>query len=175
MLRYEQDAEKYHPPPTAKFRLIRVKTSDEQAVALIGAAIQGGEAFENVASRPENSWNPQGGGLQEAKFEGDYKAGEFFGAAALNEQARTLEVGDWTGPFELGDFTCWLKLDAIERHDVDLYDAQLEIYQQLLSERQNNELARYISHLVERARVTDLETIRDRLVDIAAERYGPKG
>lgn len=175
VLRYEQDADKYRPAPTARFRLIRVRTSDEQAVALIGAAIEGGEAFESVAARPENSWNPEGGGLHEAKFEGDYREGEFFGAAALNEKARSLDAGDWTGPFELGEFTCWLKLDGIQRDEIDLYEAQLGIYEELLTERRATEWRRYIGRLVERARVTDLDVIRERLVDIATERYGPRG
>ncbi len=175
VLRYEQDDEKYRPPPTARFRLIRVRTDDAQAVALIGASLEGGDAFESVASRPENTWHSDDGGLHEAVYEGEYTEAEFFGADALNEKARTLHAGEWTGPFELGTSTCWLKLDGIERQEIDLYEAQLGIYEELLAERRSSEWRRYINRLVDRARVTDLDAIQDRLVEIAAQRYGPKG
>ncbi len=175
VLRYEQDDEKYRPPPTARFRLVRVRTDEAQTVEMIGAAIEGGEPFEEVASRDENTWNPDEGGLHEAVYEGEYGEAEFFGASILNEQAWTLGQGEWTGPFELGSYTCWLKLEGIEQDSVPLYDAQLGIYTELLAERQDEELRRYIGRLIERARVTDLDGIRERLLEIATERYGPRG
>ncbi len=173
-LRYEQQADKFNPDPTARFRLIRVRTSDAEDVARVTQALASGASFEEVASGEPNGFNPETGGLFEAIYDGDFTQGEFWAIDTLNERARGLGVGQVTGPFEFGSFTGWMKLDEIVQERVDLYDAQLQIYQELLQERRDQELSRYIQRLMERANVSGVEEIGGRLLEIAERRYGPK-
>jgi hypothetical protein len=173
-LRYEQDAEKYNPDPMARFRLIRVRTSDEQGVAAVRDALASGVPFEQVASDAPNGFNPDTGGLHEAQFKGDFEHAEFWAVDALNEQARTLRVGQVVGPFEFGSFTGWMTLEEVVDEKVDLYEAQRQIYNELLNERRNQELTRYIQRLIERANVSGIEEIEQRLLDIAERRYAPR-
>ncbi|MFI4896978.1 MAG: hypothetical protein ACIARR_04050 [Phycisphaerales bacterium JB059] len=172
-LRYEQDAEKYNPDPVARFRLIRVRTSDEQGVAAVRDALASGLPFAQVASDAPNGFNPDTGGLHEAQFKGDFEHAEFWAVDALNERARTLRVGQVTGPFEFGSFTGWMTLEEIVDEKVDLYEAQRQIYNELLNERRNEELTRYIQRLIERANVSGIEEIEQRLLEIAERRYAP--
>ncbi|MEM9373096.1 MAG: hypothetical protein AAGA55_05575, partial [Planctomycetota bacterium] len=113
-------------------------------------------------------------GLIRSEFEGDYERGEFFGSDVLNDQARRLEPGEVSEPFELGRYTCWLKLEGIDREAVSLYDAQLAINTELNRARREAARQEYITQLFERARVNNRETLMRRLLAIAEERYGPE-
>ena len=172
-LRYEQRADEFNPPPTARFRLIRVRTSDKEAIKAVTDALARGVPFAEVASGEHNGFNPEEGGLHEAKFTGEFEDAEFWAVEALNEPARTLSIGQVVGPFEFGSFTGWMTLESITQEKVDLYDAQRQIYEELLTERRNEELTRYIERLMERANVTGLDEIERRLLAIAERRYGP--
>lgn len=172
--RYERDLKDYNPPPTASFRLIRVRTDNEEGLTRVTRLLGEGEAFEGVASDEANTFRRDDGGQVRSPFEGDFKQGEFFAAPELNEKARALGEGEVTGPFELGQFTCWLKLEGVEQESISLYDAQLKINQELTLERRRDEQTRYLSRLIERARVSNRDEILLRLLSVAEERYGPK-
>lgn len=172
-LRYEQRADEFNPDPTASFRLIRVRTNNEEGIQAVTDALARGVPFAEVASDEPNGFNPETGGLHEAKFEGEFGEAEFWAVDTLNEPARTLSVGQVVGPFEFGSFTGWMTLDSITQESVDLYDAQRQVYQELLTERRNQELTRYIERLMERANVTGIDDIERRLMAIAERRYGP--
>ncbi len=173
-LRYEQQAKKFNPDPTARFRLIRVRTTETDGVQQVTDALASGVPFEQVASDEPNGFNPDTGGLYETTYEGEFSEGEFWAVDTLNEAARGLSVGQVVGPFEFGSFTGWMTLDAIVQDSVDLYAAQRQIYQELLQERRNEELTRYIERLMERANVSGIDEIEGRLLDIAQRRYGPR-
>lgn len=173
--RYERDIADYNPPPTASFRLIRVATADAAAMADVTGRLASGEAFEAVATAESNTFRRDDGGLVLAQFEGEFAEGEFFQSPALNEKARVLSAGEVVGPFDLGDYTGWLKLEAIEQESISLYDAQLRINQELTLERRGLEQQRYLGKLIERARVSNRDEILLRLLGVAEERYGPKG
>ncbi|MCH8509068.1 MAG: hypothetical protein LAT64_09930 [Phycisphaerales bacterium] len=172
--RYERDQNVFNPPPTAIFRMIRVPTQNTEAVERIGGRLAA-DPFGEVAADPGNNFRTEEGGLVEARFEGPFEQGEFFGAAALNERARTLSTGGVVGPFELGSSTYWLHLEEIERQSVSLYDAQLRINQELTLERRRHEQRAYLDRLIERARVSNRDEMLLRLLQIAEERYGPRG
>jgi hypothetical protein len=171
--RYERDIETYNPAPSARFRLIRLATENDEGVARVGERLANGEDFAAVASDEVNTFRADTGGLLEASFAGRFGEGEFFGAPALNERARTLLPGEATGPFELGGTTSWLKLEGIERTSVSLYEAQLRIEQELTLERRRAAYQSYIERLYERAPVNDREEMLIRLLRIAEARYGP--
>ncbi|MEM9559402.1 MAG: peptidylprolyl isomerase [Planctomycetota bacterium] len=172
--RYERDADRFNPPPTAVFRLIRVPTARGEAVETINTQLAEGAAFETIAEGELNTFNPDGGGAQAATFdEGTYGETAFFGPEVLNEAAWSLGEGEWAGPIEFGSQTAWLLLEKIERVSIALYDAQLAIQEELTTERREEELQRYIERLIERSRVDNVEELRDSLLVIATRRYGP--
>ena len=171
--RYERDFELYNPPPTARFRLIRVSTSNTAAVDGVARELASGVPFEEVAAGPLNTFNVDTQGLYEQAFGGAYEEHEFFGADELNTAAHGLTPGAWAGPIVFGSQTGWLKLESIERTSTTLYEAQLGIERELTLERRQAELSRYIERLIDRARVGNLNSIRQRLLDIAIERYAP--
>lgn len=171
--RYERDTGRYNPPPTARFRLIRLANDNAESVASVTERLAGGEDFGAVASDDLNTFRADAGGLFEASFAGEFAEGEFFGAPALNERARTLSPGETTGPFELGGTVSWLKLEGIEQTSISLYEAQLRIDQELTLERRRAAYQAYIERLYERAPVNDREEMLIRLLRIAEERYGP--
>jgi hypothetical protein len=172
--RYEQRYEDFNPPPTAVFRLLRVPTEETDSVEAIRSQIANGDPFETIASESWNTFQAADGGLFRAAFEGAFEEGEFFGSDLLNEQARGLSPGEMSEPFELSRFTCWLKLEAVERESVSLYDAQLAINVQLNQERREQARNEYFQQLFERARVGNREELLRRLMTIAEERYGPE-
>lgn len=171
--RYERDASVYNPNPTARFRLIRVPTADADALARVRTRLEQGEDFALIASDPANTFNPDTGGLHVVQYSGEYGQGQFFGSAALNEQARTLSPGSVSEPFVIGSSTSWLTLEEIERPLTSLYDAQLRISQELTQERRRQEQQVYLDRLIERARVGNRDEMFLRLLRIAEERYGP--
>lgn len=172
-LRYEQQAKRFNPDPTARFRLIRVRTSDIDVVQRVAGQLQSRTPFVVVASGDQNGFNPETGGLHETTYEGAYEDAEFWAIEELNEPARGLGVGQVVGPFEFKSFTGWMMLEEIIQERVDLYDAQRQIYEELLTERRNQELNRYLQRLMERANVTGMEEIEQRLLEIAERRFGP--
>ncbi len=173
--RYERDQHIYNPPPTARFRMIRVPTARAEDVARINERLAAGEPFEVVATDPANGYEREQGGLYERAFTGEFSQAEFFGAAALNERARALSPGESSGAFQVGNSTTWLYLDDITRTGISLYDAQLRINQELTLERRRREQQLYMNRLIERARMSTRDEMLLRLLAIAEERYGPRG
>lgn len=172
--RYERDQNIYNPPPTARFRMIRVPTARAEDVARINERLAAGEAFAEVAQDPANGYERQQGGLYERAFTGEFAQGEFFGSAVLNDRARALSPGGSSGAFEVGNSTTWLWLEGIERTSMSLYDAQLRINQELTLERRRREQELYMQRLIERARVSTRDEMLLRLITIADARYGPQ-
>jgi len=170
--RYQRDLSVYQPNPTAVFRLIRIPTDDETAMAFVTEALAAGRPFDQVAAESKSNYKPEEGGLDSVSFRHPYAEATFFGGQTLNEQARTLSPGQWTGPFAMGSYSGWLKLEEVRQESTSLYDAQLPIYQQLVTERRGAELQRFMDRLQARASFTSLEDMRDRIFAVADERYG---
>ncbi len=170
--RYRRDEAKYHPEPAAKFYIIRVDKDDHGAVRRVRDALAAGTPFAEIAASDVNTWTDENG-LKIIPFTPPRAEADFFGPEHLNEAARTLAVGHWTGPIEFGSSLIWLELESIEQDSVSLYDAQLDIAAQIRSERVNRNLEKYIDRLLGRASVTDIKHMMARLLEIAIERYAP--
>ncbi|MFT5422628.1 MAG: hypothetical protein ACI89L_000393 [Phycisphaerales bacterium] len=170
--RYLRDFDDWNPDPIAVFRLIRVMASDTDTVAAVNGRLGAGEDFKALATEDFNGFNTDTEGVQRTPFAGDFTGGSFFGPAALNEAAQQLKPGEWTGPIEFSGLVFWLRLESIDEQSTSLYDAQMTIETQLLSQRRRAELDRYIRRLVDRARVGNREQIIESLYDIAVDRYG---
>lgn len=172
--RYQRDWKLYNPPPSATLRLIRIPTASTADVQAVNDALAAGTPFDEAAFASATNYKPEQGGLDQFPLEGSYEQTAFYGSAILNEKARSLTPGQWTGPFETGSQTAWLKLEDITTESVSIYEAQLAINDQLLRERRNEELRRYLDRLERRASFTSLSQMRNRLFEIAQARFaGP--
>lgn len=172
--RYQRDWNLYNPPPSATLRLIRIPTASTADVEAVNDALASGTPFEEVALASATNYKPEQGGLDQFPLEGAYEQTRFYGSAILNEKAHALKPGDWTGPFEIGSQTAWLKLEDITTESISIYHAQLAINDELLRERRNEELKRFLDRLERRASFTSLPQMRDRLFEIAQARYAPR-
>lgn len=176
--RYARDNSRYNPNPIARFYILRVDEPEEgdaesrAAVEEANRRLAAGEAFADIASSDLNTWTLDPGGMLEVEVPGTLAELEPF-ADELNAHATALSVGETTEPIPFGSSIIWIHLDAVEQSSTSLYDAQLSISQEIRNERTAAELERYIDRLLGRASVSDVEDMMVRLLDIAAERYGP--
>jgi hypothetical protein len=178
-LYYERNPELYAPPPTARFRLIRVPGSDAEGIAKVQAALDAGEPFEKVAGQAPNTFHPEEGGmgspLGDRTFTGEYATAPLNLMPPLEAAAHELTPGKWKR-VDLGRDTAWLYLESITRKSRPLSDrdVQLEIAKKLSTDAESLERQNYIDHLKNRASFSDMDAMVKTLVEAAAERYWPK-
>ncbi len=170
--RYERERAQNRELPTARFRLLRVAGPEEAAEA--ARRLGEGEPFRAIASSSINVSNATEGGLQVIEFRWPYEEASFFGVDSLNDLARGLEPGAYAGPIEIGSTPAWLYLEEINDPARSLYDAQLDILDELRNERFVTERDRYMQRLQSRVNMESLIELQRRLLEIAAERYGPE-
>lgn len=185
-LYYERNSDKFNPPPTVQLRMIRVSESDAASVAEITRRLAGGEDFGEVARIKANAYRPENGGaMPEVKVEGTLAKTEVFPKAGrlavLNEKVSGLKPREFAGPVPLGEGAgrevAWVYLEEVReiKRPLSDNDVQLEIVDTLTSERRARELELYFKRLTDRASFTSLEEMVDRIVELAGERYWPKG
>ncbi len=163
---YEQQHDKYHPNPKAVFLLIRIKKDDTDNIEHITKRLTS-EPFPQVAKDPANlSKDPL-----EKELDGPYEHSPLFGPKALQEAAASLSPGHWAGPVQVGSSLYWVYLDHIERVDIPLYDAQLELRAQITSKRREEAARRYLLKLFDRAGIRGLDELIAKLVAIAEQWY----
>lgn len=166
-LEYERNFEEYNPPPSAVFRLIRVPSSDAETVAAISEALRT-RPFPEVA---DEEWN-QSPEPAVREMPEDVDPAALFGALTeLSEKAAALEPGEWAGPIETGGFTRWVYLERVDRDSRSLYDVQLELRERIFQQRAEEEAARYLRLLFERAGITNIDELVVRLVMVAEQWY----
>lgn len=161
----------YHPPQQYRFRLILVPADDAAAKAQVESALAGGTPFAEVAALPLNGSRAAKGGLETRAITGEAKDIRFFPDPTLDAAAHGLSPGETVGPLTLGRQLAWINFDSIENNAKTLYDAQLEIYSKLYSERLEREQNKYYLRLLSHASVTSLVEMQNRLLAIAEERY----
>lgn len=165
-LEYERSADEFNPPPSAVFRLIRVRSAEQDTITSISEALVS-TPFEEVAADERN----QTPDPTTRAITGDLASTELFGLEALQEAASQLSPGEWQGPIDAGTFTYWVYLDRIEDTSRTLYEAQLELRQRLMQERGIEETSRYLLRLFERAGISGFDDLIVRLVQIAESWY----
>lgn len=163
---YEQQHEKYHPNPKAVFLLIRIKKDDSHNIEHITNRLAS-EPFPEVAKDQANlSKEPL-----EKELDGPYEQSPLFGPKDLQKAAAGLSPGGWAGPVEVGSSLYWVYLDHIERVDIPLYDAQLELRAQITAQRREEAARRYLLKLFDRAGIRGLDDLIAKLVAIAEQWY----
>lgn len=171
---YEKNFERYNPKPKAVFEMIRVSDSDQDTVRAFADMLASGRPFGEVAADDRNQVKDRSEQVRE--IDGTLGETELFGQADLQAAAAALEPGQMAGPIDTGSLTYWIYLDRIERESHSLYDVQLELRAQLVSEREMEERARYLQRLFVRAGITD-EELRQLVVRLVmlAERWYYEG
>lgn len=173
--RYEHDIDKFSPPPTAVLWVIRTFSDSTDKITQIQSQLDAGDDFVTIAQSKLNNYNTETGGQHSVLIDESFENTKFFGPDVLNEQAQQLSIGQTTGPIDMGSTIYWIKLIDIEQESVTLYDAQLGIQRELTYERRTQARNEYLGRLMERARVSNSDEVLMRLLEIADERYGPKG
>lgn len=172
--RYERDIDQFAPPPTAVLRVIRAFASDEDKVQQIKAQLSEGVDFVKIAAGELNNYNTSTDGMHQVLLTGGIGSTRFFAPEALNEACQKLTIGESVGPIEHGSSLYWIKLEDVRQDSVSLYDAQLQIQQELTFERREEAKDQYFERLQERARVSTRDEVLVRLFEIAEQRYAPR-
>ncbi|MDI1288936.1 MAG: peptidylprolyl isomerase, partial [bacterium] len=168
---YDRFYDTFNPTPKATFRMIQVlstKPEDREAVATRLAA---GESFKDVATSKLNIYKAKDGGLDALEVKGSREGAKIYLNPNLNEAAQTLPEGQIAGPIELDGSVAWITLESIDARTRSLYEAQLAIENYLREGRSNEERNKYIDRLRKRASMSSVDDMRDRLVEIAADRF----
>ncbi len=180
---YERQHDKWHPPAEYMFRLIYAASDKPESVKRIQSLLASGTSFEKVAEDGANEFNRREQGKLLRKSAGAQAEGEFSPWPDVNAALRTVGVGQTAGPIEFAPDkakpnvkrTAWVYLEKIDQKPgVSLYDAQLEVENDLRAERERAEQQRYFERLWKRGNVSKLEGMVEKLMNVATERYAPK-
>lgn len=171
--RYNQQPERFNPPPKAVFRLVQVFADRPADVEAFAGLLASGVPFEEAAKSPLNFNKRDAGGLEEREVRGTFAEGQFFANEQINAAARGLSPGQIAGPITTSAAVSWLKLERIEDRSRSLYDAQLQVEDEVRRARREREQNRYLSNLRSNASMTDMRLMVDELLAIATTRYLP--
>lgn len=180
---YERSFTTWNPPAEYTFRLIYLASENAAGVASITDALQSGKPFVDVAGMEANEFVRRDGGKLVRKHAGTQAEGEFSPTPELNSALRSLSVGQTLGPITFvpdparpeRSRTAWVHLEKIDTPSgTPLYDAQLEINAELTSERKSLEEQRYLERLFKRGNVSSMESMGEKLLTVATDRYAPR-
>ncbi len=180
---YERKAAKYNPPSEYTFRIVYAAADNSASIASIETAIANGLNFDEIAHLPANEYSAKDGGLMKRACDKPQAECEFHPSPELNSALRSIAPGQSLGPIMYPPDkskpnalrAAWVYLEKIERPEpVSLYDAQLEIENELRVERSDQEFRRYRERLYKRGNVSDIAVMAEKLMAVATDRYAPK-
>lgn len=176
---WERQQDLYNPPSEARFRLISVDEASPESVKKVADMLAAGTPFAQVAEDPVNGQLvvPRKG-EQTREFRGSFSEATFFSIEPLQNAARSLTKGAWTGPIRVASASgnadiYWISLEQLIIEERSLADTQLIIYNDLQQRRFRRERELYINRLAERASFTSIDEMTIRLMSIAEARYLP--
>ncbi len=180
---YERSFETWNPPAEYTFRMIYAAADNAAGIATLSDALQAGKPFVEVAGLEANEFVRREGGKLSRKHAGPQSSGEFSPVPELNNALRSLAVGQTIGPITYAPDparperrrTAWVHLEQVQTPPgTSLYDAQLDISSDLTSRRRAIEEQRYLERLLKRGNVSSIESMGERLLTIATDRYAPR-
>lgn len=180
---YERQHDKWHPPAEYTFRMIYASSDKPESVTRIQTLLGSGTPFEQAADDGANEYNRKEQGKMARKTPGAQAEGQFSPWPEVNAALRTVGVGQTTGPIEFAPDkarpnakrTAWVYLEKIDQQpSVSLYDAQLEVENDLRTDRERAEQQRYFERLWKRGNVSKLEGMVEKIMNVATERYAPR-
>jgi hypothetical protein len=172
---YERRYEATRDTHFAQFIAVRVDADDAKASGQVSGELARGGDLAEIAKADVNTFkSDEGGLLPMVRFKGDRAKASLIALAPLNEAAQKMNVGEVAGPIKAGSSLWWIKLQSLESPDLKtLYEAQIEILEELRNRKSAQEEQLYIQRLMERSSHTPLSQMVERLYKIAAERYAP--
>jgi hypothetical protein len=168
---YAVNEAEFNPQPTITVGRIAVRSADEAKVKDVGDRLAAGEAFSAVA---ESAGIAQGGAWREFKL----PSGGIAQLEDLNPDVRTALMaaapGKATPPMRQGSSTVWFTILASAKGESrSIFDARLQLMLRAsIAERRSvRERMRYLNGLRQRWISQNIQTMQDRLVRIAWDRY----
>lgn len=169
---YDRNHDQFNPPPQVTLARIRLSSTQTEQIEDVKRRLADREDFAEIADAvgmaERGRWDTftvGPGGISDIPINDTYKP-----------YLEGLEGGDTTEPFEVRGRMMWLHVSSIEQPEGrSLYDPEVQeilhnaIFQRRFLEEQN----RYFANLMEKSTLDDLEQMFQRVMAIAAIRYGP--
>ena len=177
-LEYERQYDKFNPPGSIKVARIRIPTSRTESIADVSARLAAGEDFmelvKSTRQRLDGEWETFAIGADGKPDTSPLRED----LVLIKEKVAELgDQGDYTQPFEVGNYTWWLYAEEFDRPEArSLFDPDV---QRLLSasirgRRGAEEQKRYIDSLFAEGIDDDIQDMLWRLLQIAERRYPPR-
>lgn len=170
---YDRLYHEFNPP--ARMKVLRIRLSTERDAGLIETATEKLAAGANFTDVAEAVGIPDGGAWQQFQLDEEGVDGLQL-SESIKQHLRGLDVGETSEPFEVGSSTWWLHVAEIDQPEGrSLYDPEIQrmLHDRIWQRRFNEELNRYITSLFAEGVEDELDKMRERLLIIAFERYGP--
>jgi len=170
---YQRRFHEFNPPATMKVSRIRLSTErDAELVEFVKEQLAAGTPFAEIAAEVGAA---DGGAWQQFEIGEEGVDGLQLSESILNH-LRGLDVGQTSEPFEIGASTWWLHVaEIIQPKGRSLYEPEVQrmLHDAIENRRLNQELNRYMQSLIADGVEEKLDKMRERLLIIAYERYGP--
>lgn len=168
---YERNKHIYNPPPQIVLAAMTFWTDREaDTIETVRRRFAAGETFPEIA-KSLGLWN-------EGEWQRFPLGEKGLDGLQLREELRTalkgLDAGEWAGPVTVGDSTWWLHVTRIEDSGgLDLYDPKTQVLlgRAMHEMRRQAEEHRYLQSLLNEGMYADMERMKQRLVNIAVNRY----
>ncbi|MBC24119.1 MAG: hypothetical protein CMJ32_09430 [Phycisphaerae bacterium] len=167
---YEKEFEFFNPPSVVKLGRIRIRNSQPEQLEMVVGYFQDGWSFSQVAEKLEMA---DGGMWMEFQVEA---AGieSIQLADPIKSKLVGLDIDQASEPVQDRSGTTWFAiLEIVEPKTFGIFDpnVQLSIRGRLKEIRKARERVRYIESLRSQWVTEDIEQMKQRLVDVALERY----
>lgn len=175
-LEYDRQSEKFNPAPTATFRMIWIDEKDQATLQNVTTSLTP-ETFAAVAGSPTNQFlRDKQGRVDVLLKSADLSQTQLFSMSELDAAAHKLSPGQISPPTPIKGYVAFIKYESLDQpRIVPLYEAQLELDQALRERRFTQETTRYFERLFDRGSFSDIESMTRLLVEIALQRYQPRG
>lgn len=171
-LEYERRFDEFNPPPVATLRMIWLPAGATEQIERVKQDLSGGVPFKDIAARDENEFNSGGAGAAERTIKGSFNQTDFFPQQPLNEAARGLSTGSFTGPIPFDRRVAWISLESVVTPPAkSLYDVQLQLDAEIKKRRFDQETVRYLSKLMNKGSFSDVNDMNAKLLATAEARY----
>lgn len=161
-----------------QFSVVEVSASKTEAIAAIQAKLEQGTPFAEICDSELNEFKMlDGRRYVQVPVKGELASTRVFSIAELNTPAQKMDPGQTNGPIPVAsrESMCWIHFDQVITPDVKpLYDAQLDIIEDIRNARTADEGAKYFGRLMEKSSLTPLRQMEERLLAIAISRYAPR-
>ncbi|MEM8835187.1 MAG: peptidylprolyl isomerase [Planctomycetota bacterium] len=169
---YERNRAEFNPPPTAMLTNVRVPARNTERIDRIAARLGAGDDFFDIVNDETERGRFFAQQYEAELKDAPYSEARLYGPDPLNDAARRLAPGETTPRIDFQGFAWWIHLERFEQpKGKSLYEAQLEIEQKLLGDRQTEELERYLTEIFGRGSFTNIREMQTALLEFAALRY----